>query len=116
MTKPEKSFYVNSPESLTKALEPISRLKPSKEKCYRIKVTLDTESRRDKQNALSFVLYAEWGKLSGEGNESIRNMCKLDMGIPILSDDTEFNLFYAKSIAPLTYEDKLKAMKYTPVQ
>ncbi len=60
-------------------------------------------------------MYAEWGKLSGEGNESIRNMCKLNYGIPILSDDIEFNLFYAKSISPLTYEDKLKAMKYTPV-
>jgi len=35
MPKPEKSFYIKNAESLDRAIKAISKIQPSKEKCYR---------------------------------------------------------------------------------
>ena len=85
-------------------------------------VKTDEMDRSAKQNALSHVWYGDIAKASGDGIEEERNFCKLVYGVPILLHGVgnkkaadEFMDFYRVAINPLCYEDKLKAMRYTPV-
>lgn len=111
----EKFFYVRNPAELSRVVTAISKLAPTKEKPYTIKVSIDDETRNNKQNRLSFFWYRFLGKETGHGEEYERRMCKLTYGIPILLEDADFNAFYAEAIAPMDYEKQLMAMSYVPV-
>lgn len=114
-TAKEKFFYVRNPAELNRVVSAISKLKPTNEKPYSIKVSIDDESRSLKQNRLSFLWYRFLGKETGHGEEFERHLCKLQYGVPILLDDPSFNAFYAEAILPLPYEKQLMAMDYIPV-
>lgn len=113
--KPEKFFYVHNAAELHRAVTAISKVKPTNDKPYCIKVSLDDESRSNKQNRLSFLWYRTLGKATGHGEEYERRRCKLSFGIPIMLEDIDFNAFYATAIMSLPYEQQLIAMDFVPV-
>jgi len=115
MDKPERKFYLVNSGLLARALTTISKIKPTKEKPYLIKVTLDSEDRTEKQNKLAFYWYKVYGTFTGNGALHERYFAKLTYGIPILMANDGFSSFYSKTIALLPYEDKLKAMEFVPV-
>jgi len=69
------------------------------------------------QNDFSFEAYTRIGKqLYGGDTQHARCECKLNIGCIILSEeDSEFKAFFNTAIAPLNYDDKVKAMKIVPV-
>lgn len=69
------------------------------------------------QNAISHAWYEEIARrLTQDDVLGWKCFCKLNFGIPILyAEDEQFRKFYDQSLAHLTYEDRLKAMKYVPV-
>ncbi len=113
--KPEKIYHISDRNSLGVAIRSISKIVPSKDKVYRVRVTLDDEDRSIKQNRLSFLLYKELGLATGNGAIQERCRCKLQYGLNILLEDTEFYKFYNNTMLILPYEDKLKCMEYINV-
>ena len=112
--KPEKMFFLRSIADRDKAVLAISRLRPTADKPYKVRVSLDEESRSDKQNRLSFM----WYKILGEtfsSKEEERARCKLDYAIPILRRDEDFNNFYKYAIDDLVREAQLAAMDFIAV-
>lgn len=69
------------------------------------------------QNAISHVWYGQIAKQLREQSEGeVKCECKLHCGVPILrGEDAEFRKVYDMAIKPLTYEQKLEAMKIFPV-
>ena len=114
-TDREKFFYVRNPAELSRVVASISKLAPTKEKPYTIKVSIDDETRNNKQNRLSFFWYRFLGNETGHGEEFERHTCKLNYGVPLLLGDTNFNAFYTSALKPLSYEQQLMAMDYVPV-
>ena len=67
-------------------------------------------------NALSHVWYAKVSRVEGEYTpEGVKCECKLRFGIPIMMEDPDFAAFYDSAIGHLTYEQKIKAMRFIPV-
>ncbi len=77
----------------------------------------DKRPRSLDQNAISFIWYEQIAREIGEYTpEGVRCECKLRYGVPIMrAEDEDFRAFYDLVIKPLTYEQKLRAMVYTPV-
>ena len=74
-----------------------------------------TDIRNLDQSALAHRWFGIIAKEQGDTPENIKCFCKLEFGIPILRADPVFNGFYRKCIESLTYEQKLKAMKFISV-
>ena len=110
-----KTFYLRNVAEVARAASAISKLIPTKEKPYTVKVSIDDESRNNKQNRLSFLWYRFRGEATGHGDKFERHLCKLTYGVPIMLEDAEFNAFYAEAILPLPYENQLAAMEFIPV-
>lgn len=68
-------------------------------------------------NGLSHVWYGDIAKETSQLEHDVKSECKLIFGVPILrSEDDDFRDFYDGAIkGALTYEEKLKAMRYVPV-
>lgn len=111
----EKTFRIRNADELRRVVTSLAKLAPTNEKPYNIRVSLDDETRSQKQNRLSFLWYRYLGKATGHGEESERRQNKLMYGVPILLLDADFNAFYAEAITPLTYEKQLVAMDYVPI-
>jgi hypothetical protein len=110
-----KTFYLRTVADAKKIAAAVSKLEPTKEKPYTVKISVDDESRSNKQNRLSFLFYKARGEATGHGEKFERHLCKLTYGIPILLEDAEFNAFYMEAIQPMEYENQLAAMEYVPV-
>lgn len=110
-----KTFHLKNVAHAAQVARAISKLEPTKEKPYTVKVSIDDESRSHKQNRLSFLWYKARGDSTGHGEKFERHVCKLTYGVPILLDDADFNAFYAEAIQPMPYEKRLAAMEYLPV-
>lgn len=110
-----KTFYLRTVVDAKKTAAAVSKLEPTKEKPYTVKISIDDESRNNKQNRLSFLLYRVLGDSTGHGEGYERRNCKLTYGVPILWEDEEFHKFYSAALAPLTHEQKLEAMEFVPV-
>lgn len=69
------------------------------------------------QNALSHAWYNEIAIQIADTPENVKCECKLRFGVPILrAEDPDFREMYDNSILRnLTYEQKLKAMRFIPV-
>ena len=69
------------------------------------------------QNAISHAWYEQVSRELREGTpEDVKCECKLRFGVPILrAEDLDFREVYDASIKKLTYEQKLKAMRFLPV-
>jgi len=69
------------------------------------------------QNALSHAWYNEIAQQVADTPENVKCECKLRFGVPILrAEDEDFREMYDTAIKhSLTYEQKLKAMRYLPV-
>jgi hypothetical protein len=69
------------------------------------------------QNALSHAWYNEIATQIADTPESVKCECKLRFGVPILrAEDADFREMYDTGILrSLSYEQKLKAMRYIPV-
>jgi len=69
------------------------------------------------QNSISHAWYEQIAReLKDDDLIGWKAYSKLHHGVPILrAEDEQFKAFYDAAIKPLTYEQKLSAMKYTPV-
>lgn len=70
------------------------------------------------QNAHFYALYRAIGQQwDGETEKTVRCICKLHYGVPILrAADEDFRDFYDRAIKnTLEYEQKLEAMEFVPV-
>lgn len=69
------------------------------------------------QNSMSFALYKQISaQCPDQSINEIRAECKLNIGVGLLREaDAEFNRFYQMALLDKTYEQKLFAMKFTPV-
>lgn len=106
---------VNSDNSLIAASLKIKEVY-AKHKYLRITVKTGKDRSLD-YNALSHVWYAQIAdELKDDDALGWKCHCKLHFGVPLLrAEDAEFREFYDNSIKCLSYEQKLKAMKYLPV-
>lgn len=68
-------------------------------------------------NAVSHIWYQQLGRELREHSVlGWRCYCKLHHGCPILcSEDDDFREFFRLALAPLAYEQRIKAMEYVPV-
>lgn len=118
MAKKEKIFYITNRDSLGVAIRSISKITPSKEKRYAVKVYLDTEDRSIKQNKLAFFWHKIRAGITGDTIDYDRQFCKLRYGVPLLlaSDKySEFHKFWYNALLILPYEEQMQAMDFTPV-
>jgi len=69
------------------------------------------------QNAISHAWYNEIAIQTADTPENVKCECKLRFGVPILrAEDPDFREMYDNSILRnLSYEQKLKAMRFIPV-
>jgi len=116
--KPEKLFHIVDKESLGVVIRAFSKIIPSKDKSYRVRITLDSEDRSLKQNKLAFFWYKVRAGINGNSIQYDRQFCKLHYGVPLLlaSDDySEFHKFWHNAMLILPYEEQMQAMDFVPV-
>lgn len=113
--KQEKIFMIRNDHDKASVMQAISRITATNEKVYMVKVSLDEEKRRGKQNRLSFLWYDLLGSMTGHGKDHERNLCKLHNGIPILREDGDFNAYCEQVLDVLPYEAQVLAMEYMDV-
>ena len=107
---------INSALSLHKAIQHLSG-EWEEHKFLRINIR-SGQDRSLSQNAISHVWYGEVSrKLKEQTPEEVKCECKLRFGVPILrAEDEDFREMYDAAIRRyLTYEQKLRAMRYLPV-
>lgn len=80
-----------------------------------ISVTFSTkgETRSNKQNRLSHLLYSE---ISRQGQDDsfirVKSLCKYHLGLPIIvRDEPELTHRFKLVLEPLTYEERIEAMQ-----
>lgn len=83
-------------------------------------ITVEWVQGRDRtkdQNALQFLWASEAANQRGDvTTEEVRHDWKLRHGVPILREDSaDFREFYDKTLKPLSYEMKVRAMAFVPV-
>lgn len=118
--KKTKVFALRNKVDTDHIITALLKLRPTADHQYFVKVSLKGEGRRDKQNRLSFMWYAELAKQSGNGKEHERNYCKYTFGCTILmADDTgdndHFIELFSHLINTLTYEQLINAMEFIEV-
>tara|TARA_R110000822_G_scaffold292440_1_gene414429 strand:- start:13 stop:441 length:429 start_codon:yes stop_codon:yes gene_type:complete len=108
-------IIVNSDTSLSAASHKLSEMY-AKHKFLRITVKTGKD-RSSNYNALSHAWYAQIAdELKDDDALGWKCHCKLHIGVPLLrAEDAEFREFYDNAIKGLSYEQKLKVMKYLPV-
>ncbi len=106
---------VNSLETLQTLLGDIRGLW-DKHKYLRVSIKTGKD-RSIPQNAITHVWYGQIARELREDDElGWKCYCKLHHGVPILrAEDEEFRTTYDTVIKPLTYEQKLTAMRCWPV-
>lgn len=77
----------------------------------------DAKPRSLNQNALSHDWYAQIARELGDQTpDDVKCECKLRFGVPIMRNDPDFREMYDSAIKrTMTYEQKLKVMRYLPV-
>lgn len=98
-----------------KLIEQILALDPTKR--YVAEIHPFEETRTDLQNRISHAWYGELAaNLKEQSATDYKSFCKLTIGVPILrTENKKFRESYDLVIKPLTYEQKLEAMKILPV-
>jgi hypothetical protein len=72
--------------------------------------------RTAQQNKLMWKWATEAGEQLGETSDEIQRRWKLDHGLPILCEDSqEYRDFCRLTLKRLNYEERKRAMKFTPV-
>ncbi len=107
---------INSVESLQRVLGDIRQLW-NQHKFLRLNIKTGKDRSLD-QNAISHAWYEQIAReLREDTPEGVKCECKLRFGVPILrAGDADFREMYDNSIrGHLTYEQKLKAMRFIPV-
>ena len=106
---------VNSQKSLHECIGEITEAW-GHDKWLRVRWT-NGKRRTLSQSALSHCWYDQIAKeLGDQTEEEVKCECKLRFGVPILrADDPDFRDMYDSGIKGLTYETKLKAMRFIPV-
>jgi hypothetical protein len=109
------AIVINSNDSLQRALGDLRDLW-NKHKFLRVSVKAGKD-RSLPQNSITHVWYSQIARELREDDElGWKAYCKLHHGVPILrAEDEEFRTAYDSAIKPLTYEQKLVAMRYWPV-
>jgi hypothetical protein len=109
------AIVVNSAESLQRAIGDLRSLW-DRHKFLRVSVKAGKD-RSVPQNSLSHAWYAQIARELREDDElGWKCYCKLHHGVPILrAEDEEFRANYDAVIKPLSYEQKLIAMRCWPV-
>lgn len=84
---------------------------------WRISIVEFTETRSEKQNALSHSWYGDMVKALNDNDAlGYKCYCKLHFGVPIMrAEDEEFRNVYDMVIKGLDYAKKLEIMKILPV-
>ena len=106
---------INSTDSLSRL---IGELREQWREHKFLRVTVKTGKARSlDQNALSHVWYEQIAKeLPDNSVLGVKCYCKLHIGVPILrAEEEDFREFYDGAIKMLSYEQKLKAMRYVPI-
>ena len=109
------AIVVNSVDSLQRAIGELREMW-NRHKFLRLNVKTG-QDRSLPQNAITHVWYEQIARELREDDElGWKCFCKLHYGVPILrAEDAEFRETYDAVIKPLTYEQKLKAMRCWPV-
>jgi hypothetical protein len=109
------ALVINSTESLQRAIGDL-RTMWDKHKFLRVNVKAGKD-RSLPQNSITHVWYGQIARELGDRTElDAKCYCKLHHGVPILrTDDSEFRESYDAVIRPLSYENKLIAMRHWPV-
>lgn len=109
------ALVVNSAESLQSAIGSL-RQAWDEHKFLRINVKTGVD-RSMSQNALTHAWYGQIARELREDDElGWKCYCKLHHGVPILrAEDAEFRDTYDTAIKGLSYEQKLKVMRFFPV-
>lgn len=72
--------------------------------------------RSAEQNRLMWKWSTEVGQQVGETSDEVQRRWKLDHGLPVLcEDDQKYRQFCRLTLGPLSRDQRLKAMEYTPV-
>lgn len=108
-------FVINSEPSLRKALRDVEA-EYREHKFLRLRTKAGVGRSLD-QNAISHAWYNDIALQIADTPENVKAECKLRFGVPILrAEDADFREMYDNSILRnLTYEQKLRAMRYMPV-
>jgi hypothetical protein len=96
----------------------IGELRSAYAKHRRLKVSIRAGKRSADQNEISHVWYDQIAReLREDTVEGVKCECKLRFGVPILrAEDADFRAFYDAAIkGSLSYEDKVRAMRFLPV-
>lgn len=110
----KEKLTINSAPSLSDA---IGMLRECFDKHRYFQITINTDKKRSiNQNYVAHGWYAQVSKEEAEYTpEEIKSLCKYHFGLPILrAEDEEYNDFCELVIDPLPYEDRIKAMVFTP--
>lgn len=108
------AFVINSAESLQRALGDLRDMF-MQHKFLRLSVKAGKD-RSMPQNAITHAWYSQIARELREDDETgWKSYCKLHHGVPIMRTDDEFRGSYDAVIKPLSYEQKLIAMKCWPV-
>lgn len=93
-----------------------ARIRRGFERFGRVNVVVRAGKRSLDQNAVQHVWYGQVARATGLPAVEIQRDCKLLFGVPILlAEDEDFRRFFELALAPLPFEDRLKAMDYVPV-
>ena len=110
-----EKIKINSETTLSEAIGRIRAV--FKEKRYfTITITIG-KARTLPLNATTHVWYNQVAIEEGEYTpEEVKCLCKFHFGLPIIrATDEELNIFCCEVIDQMTYENKIKAMKFLPV-
>lgn len=109
------AIVINSSDSLQRAIGDLRDLW-NRHKFLRVSVKAGKD-RSIPQNAITHVWYEQIARELREDDAlGWKCYCKLHHGVPILrAEDDEFRTTYDSVIKPLTYEQKLMAMRCWPV-
>ena len=109
------AITVNSADSLSTLLGDIREMW-SRHKYLRVSIKTGKD-RSVPQNSITHAWYSQIARELREDSElGWKCYCKLHHGVPILRlADDEFRATYDRVIKPLSYENKLEAMKVWPV-
>lgn len=109
------SHTINSAEGLQSF---IGDLRATWDRYKFLRVSVKTGKDRSlPQNAITHAWYSQIARELREDDElGWKSYCKLHHGVPILrAEDEDFRTAYDSVIKPLTYEQKISAMKFWPV-
>lgn len=107
-------IIVNSERALSEA---IGAIREAFGRSKFIRLIIREKVRSLNQNDQAHVWYEQISlELREDTALGVKCTSKLNVGVPIMrSIDADFRAFYDKCLKPLSYEDKIDAMKYFPV-